>query len=127
MPELFVGSPTMVQPKTLCVDHNEFVLQATQRLLESGGYAVVTAETGTAAIACLTDPLSAVVLDYELPDMNGAMVARQLRKRQRSLLIILFSGCSDVPPEELSAVTVFVQKTSLANVLLETLSTLTEG
>jgi CheY-like chemotaxis protein len=125
MAELFVwGSSAMVKAKVLCVDDNEFVLQATQHLLESSGYVVVTAATGRAALACMTAPFSAAILDYELPDMNGAMVARQLREQQQSLPIILFSGSSYISPEDLSAITVFVEKTSSANCLLDTLSTL---
>jgi PAS domain S-box-containing protein len=62
----------------LAVDDNPAALYATARVLRSAGYEVIEATTGKAA---LRDAVKAdlVVLDINLPDMDGFEVCRRLR------------------------------------------------
>jgi hypothetical protein len=62
----------------LAVDDNPAALYATARVLRSAGYEVVQAATGSAALAAAPH-VDLVVLDINLPDMDGFEVCRRLR------------------------------------------------
>src|SRR5665213_3046277 len=64
--------------RILVVDDNPAALYATGRVLRSAGYEVVQASTGTAALA-LAPGAAMVVLDINLPDIDGFEVCRRLR------------------------------------------------
>jgi two-component system, OmpR family, KDP operon response regulator KdpE len=76
----------------LVVDDEAAILRAVRAGLEARGFSVVTATTGQAAIDLIaTDPPDAVVLDLNLPDLDGVEVCRRVR------------GWSEVPIVVLSA------------------------
>jgi PAS domain S-box-containing protein len=64
--------------KILAVDDNPAALYATTRVLKSAGYEVLQATTGTAALAAAPQT-DLIVLDVNLPDMDGFEVCRRLR------------------------------------------------
>jgi PAS domain S-box-containing protein len=64
--------------RILAVDDNAAALYATSRILRSVGFEVCTASTGTAALAAARSA-ELVVLDVNLPDMDGFEVCRRLR------------------------------------------------
>ena len=66
----------MTRKQVLWVDDNGFVLTTIRHLLETNGYAVVTAPNGKTALACRISHCDVAVLDYNLPDMSGLDVAR---------------------------------------------------
>ena len=66
--------------RILAVDDNPAALYATSRVLKSAGYDVLQATTGAAALH-LADQADLVVLDVNLPDMDGFEVCRRLRAR----------------------------------------------
>ena len=66
--------------RILAVDDNPAALYATARVLKSAGYEVIEATTGAGALA-LASSADLVVLDVNLPDMDGFEVCRQLRSR----------------------------------------------
>jgi PAS domain S-box-containing protein len=66
--------------KILAVDDNPAALYATSRVLRSAGYEVLEATTGHAALAA-ADQVDIVVLDINLPDIDGFEVCRRLRAR----------------------------------------------
>jgi CheY-like chemotaxis protein len=111
--------------KILLVDDDDLVLSATTTLLESKGYAVVTATNAKAALNTLSQPFDAAILDYELPDLNGVQLARCLKAVQPQLPIVLFSGHSDIPDSTLREVAAFVPKANAFPQLLTTLAALT--
>jgi PAS domain S-box-containing protein len=69
--------------KILAVDDNAAALYATSRVLRSGGYEVIEATTGAAALAA-ADAVDLVVLDINLPDIDGFEVCRRLRARPQT-------------------------------------------
>jgi PAS domain S-box-containing protein len=67
-------------PKILVVDDNPATLYATTRVLKAAGFHVFEAETGEAAITLAEkEPVDLVVLDVNLPDIDGFEVCRRLR------------------------------------------------
>ncbi len=68
------GSPTRI----LVVDDNAAALYATARVLRSAGFEVLTVTTGTEALRRAPEA-ELVVLDINLPDVDGFEVCRRLR------------------------------------------------
>jgi PAS domain S-box-containing protein len=66
--------------RILAVDDNPAALYATARVLRSAGYEVIEATTGGAALRAASQA-DLVVLDINLPDMDGFEVCRRLRAR----------------------------------------------
>jgi CheY-like chemotaxis protein len=59
----------------------------------------------------------AVLLDYEMPGMNGSEVAFEIKRAKPELKVILLSG-SDVPSHALAFVDAFVPKVEANRQLL---------
>jgi two-component system KDP operon response regulator KdpE len=114
----------MATKQLLWVDDNSFVLTATRHLLETKGYTVVTAPNGETALAC-RKPFDLAVLDYNLPDISGLVVARELRKRRPCLPILMYSGCPNIPDDVMNDVAAFVSKGEPIQKLLDTIGELT--
>jgi PAS domain S-box-containing protein len=66
--------------KILVVDDNASSLYATTRILRAAGFDVLEADNGDKALA-LADQIGLMILDINLPDMDGYEVCRQLRAR----------------------------------------------
>lgn len=101
-------------PLVLCIDDDRSSLAMRKLVLEAHGYDVLTATGGHMGIklARNTD-CDAVVLDFQMPVMNGEQVARVLRKDRPSLPIILLTGSTaEIPPTLLALVDAYVPKGS---------------
>jgi PAS domain S-box-containing protein len=72
--------------RILAVDDNSAALYATSRVLRSAGYEVIEATTGAAALAA-APRADLVVLDVNLPDMDGFEVCRRLRANPETELL----------------------------------------
>ncbi len=90
------GSAQRTQPlRVLLVDDEPLVLRVLRRGLERAGYQVEQASGGTEALALLTKgTVSVLVSDYQMPEMNGLELARQVRQRYPALPVVLVSGSS---------------------------------
>jgi len=67
--------------KVLAVDDNEMHCYALRKVLEHAGFEVLTAHTGSDAIALAREAKPEVVLlDINLPDVNGYEVCTRLKK-----------------------------------------------
>jgi PAS domain S-box-containing protein len=70
----------IVHQKILVVDDNAASLYSTSRILRSGGFEVVEADTGLKALAAAEDDsIGLIILDINLPDIDGLEVCRRLR------------------------------------------------
>jgi CheY-like chemotaxis protein len=78
----------------LIVDDNEHLRKILAAILRFSGYEIVEAATGAQAIqkAASTQP-SLILMDFELPDMNGADAARLIRQNPATAHIPIV-GCS---------------------------------
>jgi len=86
----------------LCIDDNRNILGMNKALLESHGYRVLIAPNGPTGIALTrTHSIDVVVLDFNMPGMDGTQVAEVLMKEQPKLPVVIWSGCVDERPESL--------------------------
>lgn len=84
----------------LCVDDERNGLMIRRMLLERVGYSVLTAETAREGLAIFSrKTIDAVVLDYYLPDVDGARVATAMRLIKPDVPIILFSVQWSLPED----------------------------
>jgi CheY-like chemotaxis protein len=76
---------------------------------------------GLSALAGRPAPsLDFAVVDYQMPLMNGCVLAQYLRARYPKLKIVLYSGSPVVPEEDLHNVDGFVRKgTGVVHLLQE--------
>jgi DNA-binding NarL/FixJ family response regulator len=68
-----------------------------------------------------------VILDYRMPKMDGKAVAREIRRIDPHVPVIMLSGQINLPHAVLSAVDAFVSKGEPPAVLLQHLTALAEG
>lgn len=103
-----------VQSKlVLCVDDNDFLLETMQSYLRAKGFRVIACSSGKIALMLLASgPVDAVVVDYEMPEMNGGELAAAIRLRNPFTPIVMFSGSGEVPTNTLQTVDCFVEKNS---------------
>ena len=108
----------------LCIDDDEAILSYEKALLERSGYAVLTASSPQKGLRLATTcNCDAVLLDYEMPGMNGDEVALAIKRLRPELLVILLSG-SDVPTHALASVDAFVPKLEASRQLLPVIAEL---
>ena len=86
----------------LCIDDNRNILEIHRALLESKGYRVVTALDGpTGIVLSREESIDVVVLDFNMPGMDGNEVAQVLTQEQPTLPVVIWSGYPDEIPESL--------------------------
>ena len=81
----------------LVVDDDSAVREVTAAILQDLGYTVVEAGSGGAALDLMGhEPApDLVLLDFAMPGMNGAEVAREVRQRRPGLPILFVTGYAD--------------------------------
>ncbi|CAN5877697.1 response regulator [soil metagenome] len=86
------------RPVVLLVDDDSAVREITAGMLDELGYAVVEAGSGGAALELLQQrpDVDLMLLDFAMPGMNGAEVAREATTRRPQLPIIFVTGYADV-------------------------------
>jgi signal transduction histidine kinase/ActR/RegA family two-component response regulator len=88
--------------RVLLVDDRESNLQALEAILEGQSYRLLRAMSGQEALRiALQEELSVVVLDIDMPGMNGFEVAAHLKlaKRTRSIPIVFVTAYGDDPEQ----------------------------
>jgi CheY-like chemotaxis protein len=117
--------PTPQSAVLLCIDDNEDVLECEKSFLESFGYCVLTAASGGKGLELASrHSVDVVILDYNMPEMNGQEVAIEMRRLRPQAPIIMLSGAVDVPEQALKWVDAFIAKDCLATQLLPTIAQL---
>ena len=92
----------MEDPKTvlLCVDDEPLGLEVRKVMLQRQGYDVLTATSGREALKVFAaNQITAVILDYSMPEMNGCQVAAELKRLNPKVKILLLSAYLDLPEE----------------------------
>jgi DNA-binding response OmpR family regulator len=95
----------------LCIDDEQPALQLRQTLLQSAGYKVLAAKSGKQGInAFRSESVHAVILDYWMADMNGMQVAREIRKLNPGVPIIILSAYGQLLDESLGIADLWIRK-----------------
>ena len=80
-------------PRILIVDDSLLILTMLTNMLTSEGYLVDAVETGFGALENVSQKTySAVILDMNLPDLNGLAVLKILAERRPNLPVIMHTG-----------------------------------
>lgn len=125
--ELSFTYPALIDsPLILCVDDDPGILELLEDVLTACGLrAICTSDCVTAANLVASEPIDLVVLDYQMPQMDGLSLAQEMRRHKSQLPMIMFSGAL-LPCEALDIVSRIIRKgdgaVSLANAIQETLS-----
>ena len=112
--------------KILYVDDDPSVLKVTRDLLEHKGYQVETAGTGQRAVEQICKQFDLIIVDYNLPDFNGDVVAERFKLQQPSVPILMVTGDGGLPDHALDNVNGFLMKGSGFALLFGAISELTE-
>ncbi len=106
----------MSRPLVLCIDDDEDSLKVRELLLKNMGYDTLLAPDGDRGLALFTQrAVDIVIVDYAMPGLNGAEVARAIRAMRPEVPIVMLSGQPD------SEVDSFVTKGRDTSDLLEEL------
>jgi len=102
---------TPPKPTILCIDNHPNGLLGRKTLLEESGYEVLEATRGEEGLELfLSHNVDAVVLDYQVPGMNGAVVATEMKRVNSHVPIMLLSACCPLQKSRLRAVDSFLSK-----------------
>jgi len=89
----------LTQRKTrpiLIVDDDLSILEVERAVLVEEGYKVSEARNGAEALVALeADPPSMIVLDVQMPGIDGPTFSRELRKRLRHVPLVILTGAAD--------------------------------
>lgn len=105
----------------LCVDDHWTGLIGRKQLLEQNGYEVLEASGGDEGLKLFRSRnVDAVVLDYQMPGMNGDVVAAKMKSMNSQVPILLLSAYGPLPKKKLRSVDSFLSKSQPPNVLVST-------
>src|ERR1700720_4921481 len=106
----------------LCIDDHWNGLIGRKLFLESNGYEVLEATGGAEGLKLFkSHSVDAVVLDYQMPGMNGNVVAAKMKRAKSHVPIMLLSDYGPLPESKLEAVDIFLPKSEPPKVLLSKL------
>jgi two-component system OmpR family response regulator len=95
----------------LCIDDNDGILMYHQALLERVGFEVLAVTSAIRGLEIASEcPVSAVIVDYNMPEMNGHKVATAIKSIKPHIPIVLVSSDDDIPEDVLNVVDAFVPK-----------------
>lgn len=80
----------------LLVDDDAAILDAERQVLVEHGFRVTAARDGAEALRAIdTDPPAMIVLDVQMPGIDGPTFARELRTRLRRVPLVILTGVAD--------------------------------
>jgi two-component system cell cycle sensor histidine kinase/response regulator CckA len=82
----------------LIVEDSETLLKLTQKMLESYGYKVLTAQNGNEAMEIFNGhdgPIHLLLTDVVMPGMSGRKLAEQIQSENQKVKVIYMSGYTD--------------------------------
>src|SRR5882724_9004268 len=84
----------------LLVDDDAAVLEVLAAIVKVGGHGIVKAHNAAEALEILRSELAVdlLIVDVDMPDVNGFRLARMARNRRPDLRVIYLAGYWD-PPE----------------------------
>jgi CheY-like chemotaxis protein len=102
---------TMKQPTIVCIDDNLDALLGYKCLLWNHGYNVLISTSGSQGLELVKSlPIDAVILDFQMPGMDGGMVATHIKNFKPHVPVMMLTACESLPDEVLEHVDVFFPK-----------------
>lgn len=87
------GDGFLMGKKLLIVDDQPGIRFLLSEMFKSEGYHIVTAKTGSEALdMIMNDSFDLIILDENLPVMNGLEIAKNMEKNNVTIPIIMMSG-----------------------------------
>ena len=117
-----------LKTKILCIDDHWNGLIGRKMLLEKNGYEVLQASGGDEGLKLFrSNSVDAVVLDYQMPGMNGDVVAAKMKRIKSTVPIMMLSAYEPLPKNKLKAVDAFLTKSQPTAKLLTNLQHMIDG
>ena len=120
----------MNRPTLLCVDDDPGIRELYEAILGTYGYEVLVAEGGLQALNLFRSKrkeIDAVISDYEMPGMNGAQLAAELKRCDPEIPVIVISGSLPVLEETPYFVDAAVPKGASVEKIVDHIETLLEA
>jgi CheY-like chemotaxis protein len=93
------------QETLLCIDDNHSNLNICKIILENFGYQILTASSACEGLEVFaSSAIDAVILDYQMAEMNAELVAAAMRRTKPRVPILLLSGWMSLPESVLQLV-----------------------
>src|SRR5699024_12140145 len=80
--------------KILIVEDDQIIREGIIEYLTEFGYTVIGAEDGVAALDLFNRDINLVILDIQLPKMNGLEVLKEIRKKS-TLPVLMLTAFND--------------------------------
>jgi CheY-like chemotaxis protein len=110
------------------IDDYEPGLAVYKAIFETFGFQVLTASRGQLGLDLVaSQPVDAVVVDYDMPEMDGEAVAASLKSSSPDLPIVMFTGNAVVPGRVKGVVDAICDKAGSCDQLLATIRGLIGG
>ncbi|HEY1676622.1 MAG TPA: response regulator [Candidatus Sulfotelmatobacter sp.] len=85
--------------RVLCIESHQEYLDALRCMLETVGYEVVSATTGSQGLSMFTrQPIQGVLLEFDLPDATGSAVRAEMKRIKPDVPVLLFAGVGSQTP-----------------------------
>jgi CheY-like chemotaxis protein len=109
--------------KVLFVDDNPVKSELVQARLRRQGYEVIAANNGKEALKLFAVyEVDLAVVDYYMPEMNGDVVAMEMKRNKPDVPIIIFSGAFTLPEMVIAYVDGFVSSSDEPDALISKVS-----
>ncbi len=109
----------------LCIDDQWSGLIGRKIFLENSGYQVIEATSAEDGLRLFrSHAVDAVVVDYQMPGTDGAIIASRMKNLKAHIPIMLLSAYGPLPERKLRSVDTFLFKSQPPSMLLSSLDTL---
>jgi DNA-binding response OmpR family regulator len=96
-----------MHPRDYCIviaEDDDMLRYCTVRLLKDHGYRIIEAQDGKHALELLEkcdDAVHLLITNYNMPHLNGVELAREMRRKNERLLVLMISGNTpDLDPND---------------------------
>ncbi len=109
----------------LCVDDDSQCLSIRRLVLEAHGFNVVTSVNPKQSLKLFRSKrFDAAIVDYQMPEMNGAELAKEMKSARSDVPILMLSGLSELPAGEPAFHDCFVCKSEASHKLVKEIQAL---